>query len=132
MDTVDAATRSKIMSRVRSKDTRPEKYVRSLLHRSGFRFRLHRRDLPGRPDLILPKHGFAVFVHGCFWHRHDCKRFRWPKSNAEYWRNKIRRNVERDRQAERDLKQAGWSVHKIWTCDLDGGVNRLIEQLRKG
>ncbi len=129
MDTVEPEKRSWIMSRVRSKDTSPELFVRSVLHRAGFRFRLHRRDLPGNPDLVLPKHRSVVFVHGCFWHKHDCKAFRWPKSNVEFWRNKIERNVERDRQSKKKLRGMGWRVHTIWACDLESGTAELIALL---
>ncbi len=129
MDTVDAKTRSRIMSRVRSKNTSPEIKVRSRLHRAGFRFRIHRRDLPGNPDLVLPKYRYAVFVHGCFWHQHSCKDFRWPKSNVEFWRRKIERNVERDRRSQQELQSIGWRVHTIWACDLEGGTLDLMAKL---
>ena len=129
MDTVEPEKRSWIMSRVRSKDTTPELFVRSALHRAGFRFRLHRRDLPGNPDMVLPKHNSVVFVHGCFWHMHDCKAFRWPKSNAEFWRKKIERNVERDRQSKSELKRLGWRVHTVWACDLEKGTAKVIAWL---
>ena len=105
------------MSRIRATDTRPEKAVRSALHKMGLRFRLHRRDLPGRPDIVLPKYRAVVFVHGCFWHGHDCKKGRSvPQTNAEFWRAKLACNRERDEQNRRDLEAAGWRVVVVWEC----------------
>jgi len=107
------------MSRIRSTNTRPELFVRSLVHRMGYRFRLHRRDLPGKPDLIFPSRRKVIFVHGCFWHMHDC-RFGsvTPKSNADYWQNKRRSNVERDKGHVAALNNAGWQVFIVWECQI--------------
>lgn len=119
-DTVDPAKRSEVMRRVRSSDTRPEIVVRRIAHRLGYRFRLHRKDLPGTPDLVFPSRRKIIFVHGCFWHQHpdpNCKGARKPKSNQEYWLPKLQRNVERDRQARSALENAGWSVLEIWECE---------------
>jgi len=111
--------RSWIMSRVRGKDTSPEMIVRSLVHRLGYRFRLHRKDLPGKPDLTFPSRRKVIFVHGCFWHGHDCLRGdRKPKSNVEYWRNKIRRNNQRDEVNQQRLKELGWDFLVIWECQI--------------
>lgn len=111
--------RSAIMARVKARNTRPEITVRRLLHRLGYRFRLHRRDLPGTPDLVLPKHRAVVFVHGCFWHQHDCRRgHRRPASNSAYWGPKLARNVARDASARRALQQLGWRVLTIWECEV--------------
>ena len=128
-DTVSKAKRSWVMSRIGSKDTKPEKRVRSLLHSLGCRFRLHRKDLPGKPDITLPKHKTVIFVHGCFWHRHEnCAKNRLPKSNVDFWRKKFERNVARDRKALRELRELGWRVEVIWECetlDMDALEARL-------
>jgi len=116
---VDPA-RSRTMRAVRGRDTRPEMTVRRLLHRLGYRFRLHRADLPGRPDLAFPVRHKAVFVHGCFWHGHDCHLFRWPKGNAEFWQAKIAGNVERDRRTLDALVAQGWRVLTVWECAMRG------------
>lgn len=106
------------MASVRSRNTGPEMVVRRVLHALGFRFRLHRRDLPGSPDIVLPKHNLAIFVHGCFWHRHPgCAKATEPKSRQEYWQPKFERNVERDRKAIADLVAANWRVLIIWQCE---------------
>lgn len=108
------------MSRVRAKDTRPEMTVRQLLHRLGFRYRLHRRDLPGRPDIVLPRYRAAIFVHGCFWHGHDCSLFRMPATRTEFWAAKIAANRRRDGDAVSGLRDAGWRSLLIWECALRG------------
>lgn len=108
------------MSRVRAKDTRPEMIVRRLLHSLGFRFRLHRRDLPGRPDIVLPRYRAAIFVHGCFWHGHDCSLFRMPTTRTEFWAAKIAANRRRDGDAVSGLRDAGWRSLLIWECALRG------------
>ena len=125
----DKETRSAIMSRVRSKNTRPEITVRRALHGAGFRFRLHRSDLPGTPDLVFPRHRLALFVHGCFWHRHGCKRTTMPATNQEFWSEKFRRTAERDKGALRELGESGWAVAVIWECQLEAGITRLVETL---
>jgi len=102
------------MSRVGGKNTKPEIFVRSALHRHGFRFRLHRGDLPGRPDIVLPRYRIAVLVHGCFWHGHDCPRGRRPTSNADFWNAKIDGNIARDAANRRKLKECGWLSFLIW------------------
>lgn len=122
MDTISKAARSALMSRIRSKDTVPEHVVRSILHRRGYRFRLHRADLPGKPDIVLPRHRKIILIHGCFWHGHTCKLASKPRSNAEYWSEKIRGNRARDRKHKRQLTAAGWSVLEIWECRVRKGV----------
>jgi DNA mismatch endonuclease (patch repair protein) len=112
------AARSAMMSRIRSKDTLPEMLVRKTLHRLGFRFRLHVRDLPGRPDIVLPKCQLIIQVKGCFWHGHTCRDGRLPKSNREYWVPKLLRNKERDISNERKLRRMGWSVRTLWECRI--------------
>lgn len=111
--------RTRTMRAVKSKDTKPELLVRKLIHRLGYRYRLHRKELPGNPDLVFARRRKVIFVHGCFWHGHDCKRgSRAPKENAEYWRGKINRNKERDLRHENVLRDAGWGILIIWECEL--------------
>ncbi|MET0545837.1 MAG: very short patch repair endonuclease [Caulobacterales bacterium] len=118
-DKFDAKTRSAVMRAVKSKDTAPEMKVRRLAHALGYRYRLHRKDLPGAPDLTFPRLRKVIFVHGCFWHGHDCARgARMPKANQEYWRAKIIRNKTRDGQTQERLKSLGWAVLTIWECEL--------------
>ena len=117
-DHISPAERSEIMRAVKSKNTSPEKRVRSAAHRLGLRFRLHRKDLPGSPDLLFPKRKTALFVHGCFWHRHEnCPRATTPKTNADYWNEKFRRNIERDEETRKRLEESGWKVLVIWECE---------------
>lgn len=130
-DTVDPQTRSRIMALVRSRGTSPELFVRRGLHAAGFRFRLHSRVLPGKPDLVLPKYKTAVFVNGCFWHKHGCKRSRMPASNTTYWETKISRNVARDKATHAALRRLGWRCFVIWECQIVDGVKRLINLLRQ-
>ncbi|MCE7962677.1 MAG: DNA mismatch endonuclease Vsr [Acidobacteria bacterium ACB1] len=119
MDRLSKERRSWLMSRVGSKNTTPELIVRSLVHRLGFRFRLHYRKLPGKPDLAFPGRKKVIFVHGCFWHGHkNCSKGRLPKSNIEVWDLKIARNRERDRAIQRAVKRIGWSVLVVWQCEL--------------
>lgn len=118
MDNLDADRRSALMSRVARENTQPELVVRRLLHSLGYRYTLHRRDLPGSPDIVFSKRRKAIFVHGCFWHGHVCRFGRLPKSNAEFWANKIARNRERDARVERELQCLGWSVLTVWQCEL--------------
>ncbi len=107
------------MSRIRSRNTKPEVFVRSLLHRMGYRFRLHVSSLPGTPDLVLPRYKTVIFVHGCFWHRHSgCKYSYTPKSRIEFWKRKFEKNIEADKRAVEELKELGWSVFVIWECEL--------------
>jgi DNA mismatch endonuclease, patch repair protein len=120
VDRLAPEERSRLMAAVRAIDTAPEMAVRRLAHRMGYRFRLHRRDLPGNPDLVFPRLRKIVFVHGCFWHRHrGCKRTRMPASRREYWARKFATNVERDEKNQRLLQGQGWSVLVIWECETD-------------
>lgn len=130
-------TRSYNMSHIRSKNSKPEELVRKYLFSKGFRYRKNVRTLPGCPDIVLPKYKTVVFVNGCFWHKHDCSRFVWPSSNEDYWRPKILRNVERDRQNEERLKAMGWRVITVWECGLKKKVHEqtlgeLIEEITQG
>lgn len=117
------------MSGIRGKDTKPELAVRSALHRAGFRFRLHRKDLPGRPDLIFPCYHAVLFVHGCFWHGHDCHLFRWPKSREDFWREKISKNIARDQAQYQALADSGWRVGTIWECALKGKTRLPFDEV---
>lgn len=119
-DIVDTVTRSRMMAGIRGRNTKPEILIRSLLHRQGFRFRLHARSLPGRPDIVLQRYGAVIFVNGCFWHGHDCSFFKWPKTRPEFWRKKIRRNRVLDRRAMRELLASGWRVAIVWECAIRG------------
>jgi DNA mismatch endonuclease (patch repair protein) len=133
MDRLSKEHRSWNMSRIRAQNTSPELLVRSMLHSAGYRFRLHRRDLPGSPDIVLPKHKLAFFVHGCFWHRHArCRLAAVPKSRPDFWRKKFSDNVKRDRRAVSQLTKMGWRVCVIWECetrDLQSLVERLAAVL---
>lgn len=120
-----------MMAAVKGKNTKPELIVRSTLHRAGFRYSLHKKDLPGRPDLALTKYKVAVFVHGCFWHGHDCPRGKRPSSNTAFWNEKLSKNVERDRRNYASLKQAGWHVVTVWECRIENDLQKLLGLLRK-
>ncbi|WP_074203510.1 very short patch repair endonuclease [Parasphingorhabdus marina] len=115
-DIVSTEVRRRMMSGIRSKNTKPEMIVRKGLHRLGFRFRLHDKQLPGKPDLVFPKHDSVIFVHGCFWHGHGCHLFKWPKTRPEFWRKKIENNKLRDQRAIDALSQAGWKCLTFWEC----------------
>lgn len=117
MDVFSPSKRREIMQAIRGKDTTPERLVRSVAHRLGLRFRLHGRNLPGRPDLVLAKYRTVIFVHGCFWHRHDCKLAAIPKTRPEFWASKFRANVDRDRRNKALLQEQGWRVVEIWECE---------------
>ena len=128
MDTRTPEQRRRIMQAVKSENTGPELLVRGLLHRMGYRYRLHRRDLPGSPDIAFVSHRKAIFVHGCFWHGHDCPKGRLPKSRLDYWRPKLDKNRERDRKREEELRSLGWAVLVVWQCetvDLEALGRRL-------
>jgi len=136
-DIVDSATRSRMMSGIRGRDTKPEKLIRSLLHRRGFRFRVNHPDLPGKPDIVFPRLRAVVFVHGCFWHGHDCPLFRLPGTRTEFWATKIARNRANDTRVTQALRDAGWRVATVWECvlrgrnkDIPGSVDTLAEWLR--
>jgi DNA mismatch endonuclease (patch repair protein) len=132
MDTLCKEHRSWVMSRIRSTDTKPEKYVRTLLWSNGFRYRLHVKKLPGSPDIVLTRYKTVVDVRGCFWHRHEhCKLSRMPKSNVEFWEAKLRRNVARDQQSEAELKANGWKVIVLWECELKHTHELVLEPLLK-
>lgn len=137
VDSLTTAERSERMSRIRSRDTKPEVWVRKALHASGFRFRLYRRDLPGRPDIVLPKYNVVVFVQGCFWHAHQCQRGRIPGTRSEFWKSKFEANKQRDARNARALRASGWRVYTIWECELttvlkrERALTKLIGKLRR-
>lgn len=133
IDIVDPATRSRMMSGIKGQNTRPEMIVRKRLHREGFRFRLHRKDLPGKPDIVLPRYRSVIFVHGCFWHGHDCPYFKMPKTRTNFWEEKISTNRRRDTKNITSLRAGGWQVLVIWECEIRDGVDwvdRIIRQLK--
>ena len=117
-DRLDPRRRSLLMQKVKTKNTGPEKAIRSMLHRLGYRFRLHRKDLPGTPDIVFPRRRIALFVHGCFWHAHGCAKGQPPKSRHEYWTPKLQANRERDQRNVDALIEAGWHVEIVWQCEL--------------
>ena len=121
--------RSRNMSAIKSKNTKPEIKVRKVLHSMGYRFRLHRKDLPGSPDIVLPKYKTVIFVHGCFWHRHEnCKYATTPKTRKEFWEKKFRENINRDNLNQANLSLKGWKIIIIWECQLKGDIKKLIRE----
>ncbi len=119
-DIVDKGTRSRMMSGIRGKNTRPEMLIRRKLHAMGFRYRLHDKRLSGKPDIVLPKYHAVIFVHGCFWHGHDCHLFKWPATNVTFWEEKIRRNCQLDILNRNLAKKSGWRYLVVWECALKG------------
>jgi DNA mismatch endonuclease (patch repair protein) len=128
-DTVSPEVRSRMMSGIRGHDTKPEMVIRRALHAAGFRYRLHDRKLPGRPDLVFPGRRAVLFVHGCFWHGHGCHLFRIPATRTEFWREKITGNVERDIVSAKKLHSAGWRVGIVWECALKGREKRPLQEI---
>ncbi|VEN72843.1 putative very short patch repair endonuclease [Candidatus Desulfarcum epimagneticum] len=119
MDVFDKRKRSRIMGKIKGKHTKPEILVRSMLHKMGYRFRLHRKDLPGNPDITLPKFKKVIFVNGCFWHGHEnCKRSKRPATNSEFWNEKLNKNIRRDKKNIQELNEKGWEPLIIWTCEI--------------
>ena len=117
-DVFSKKKRSEVMSLIRSKNTKPELYVRSFLHKKGYRFRLHQKNLPGSPDIVLKKHKVVINVNGCFWHHHKCGNYKIPKTNRKFWLQKLRNNKKRDKLNDKKLYNLGWKVYKIWECQL--------------
>jgi len=131
-DHLSPKERSELMSRINSTETEPEQLTRSLLHRKGYRFRKNVSDLPGTPDVVLPKYDTVVFVHGCYWHRHDCRKGQSiPTKNQEFWLEKFERNVERDAENEEVLRKLGWNVLTVWECELNDDPVGTIEQVAR-
>lgn len=129
MDVLTPEQRRLNMSRIRGKDTAPEMVIRRALHARGFRYRLHDKRLPGKPDLVFPKHRAVIFIHGCFWHGHDCHLFKWPATRREFWREKIERNRGRDEGTDQALRSLGWRTLVIWECNLKGSQKQRREVL---
>ncbi len=130
MDKISKETRSAVMRQVKSEDTELEMKVRRLLHRMGYRFRLHRKDLPGKPDIVLPKRRAVILIHGCFWHQHEgCPRSARPTSNVEFWAKKLDRNIQRDRENLQALRESGWRVLVVWECEAS--EERLGSELER-
>jgi len=132
-DVVDKATRSRMMAGIKGKDTKPEMLIRSELHRRGFRFRKNVKELPGKPDIVLPKYKSVIMVNGCFWHGHGCRFFKWPSTRPEFWRDKIYGNKKRDEINVQSLMNEGWSVCVIWECSikkqLSLGLSSVVEEV---
>ena len=133
-DNLTKEIRSKNMSHIRSTNSKPEEIVRKYLFSKGFRYRKNDKSLPGCPDIVLPKYHTLIFVHGCFWHKHNCGRFVWPASNTEYWTQKLNRNLERDKENYKKLTETGWKVLAVWECELKKDVRearlmRLIKDI---
>lgn len=128
-DVVDKKTRSRMMSGIRGKDTKPELVIRKKLHALGFRYKLHDKKLPGKPDLVFPKYNAVIFVNGCFWHGHNCHLFKWPTSREEFWRNKITSTKEKDKENIEVLLKDGWRVLQIWECAIKGKTRLAIDDI---
>ena len=130
MDVHSPEQRSYNMSRIKGKNTKPELLIRKWLWSQGYRYRLHRKDLPGKPDIVFSGRKRVVFVHGCFWHKHDCKYFKWPQTNSEFWKKKINENVRRDQKNYRTLTVYGWSYFIVWECQVRGENSEILGQLK--
>lgn len=128
-DVVSTEKRSQMMSGIRSKDTKPEIQIRKGLHARGYRYRLHESNLPGKPDLTLKKHNAVIFVHGCFWHVHECHLFKWPKTRENWWREKLSGNVKKDKENISRLHDSGWRVLIVWECALKGKTRLPIDNV---
>jgi DNA mismatch endonuclease (patch repair protein) len=129
MDVLTTEQRHYNMSRIHSKNTKPELIVRKFLWSKGFRYRLQRKGLPGKPDIVLPRFHMAIFINGCFWHMHKCKKFVLPSTNTEFWYDKLSQNKKRDTKNYRKLKKAGWNYIVIWECQLSNNKKRVLEKL---
>lgn len=131
MDIWSKQKRSDVMSKIRSKDTKPEKILRSKLFREGFRFRLHKKYLPGKPDIVLSKYNTIIFVHGCFWHYHkDCREGRIPDTNSKFWKEKLYKNVEKDKKHQEACEKLGWKVLVIWECEIEKKLNTIMKLIK--
>jgi DNA mismatch endonuclease (patch repair protein) len=130
-DVFSAQKRSQIMSRIRGYDTKPELIVRSIVHRMGYRFRLHLEDLPGNPDIVLPRHNKVIFIHGCFWHGHrGCQRSKRPATNVVFWQEKLDKNIQRDKRQQKELRKLGWKYLVIWQCEMNR-PNRIRKKIKR-
>jgi DNA mismatch endonuclease (patch repair protein) len=132
MDIWDKKKRSEVMSRIRSKDTKPERILRSALHKQGYRFRIHRKDLPGKPDIVLAKYQTVIFVHGCFWHYHSsCREGRIPNTNSKFWKEKLSKTVERDKRHQKALRDLGWQVMVFWECEVENTLEKVLNEIEQ-
>lgn len=132
MDIWTTSKRSKVMSRIRGKNTKPELKLRSALFSLGYRFRIHVNTLPGKPDIVLPKFKLIIFVHGCFWHYHrKCKEGRIPSTNSIYWKQKLEKNVFRDRKSIQQLRKIGWKVITVWECEIERKIDSVVNRILK-
>lgn len=132
MDIWSKEKRSEVMSKIRGKNTKPEMILRSELFKLGFRFRVHQKDLPGKPDIVLPKYKTAIFVHGCFWHYHkDCREGRIPTSNSKFWTEKLQRNISKDEANIKALRKAKWKVIVVWECDIENRLGKVFNYIQK-
>ncbi len=130
MDIWSKPERSEVMSRIRGKNTKPEMILRSQLFKQGFRFRVHQKDLPGKPDIVLPKYRTVIFVHGCFWHYHkDCREGRIPSTNSKFWTEKLQRNISKDEANIKALRKDKWKVQVIWECDIEKNLEKTMKKL---
>lgn len=133
VDVVDRQNRSRMMSGIKGKDTKPELVIRKALFAKGFRYKLHDKKLPGKPDLVFPKYHAVIFIHGCFWHRHNCHLFKWPSTRPDFWKEKINRTVDVDKRNYKKLKQDKWYILTVWECAIKGrgkvSFDKMIEQI---
>lgn len=130
MDIWSKKKRSNVMSKIRSKNTKPERTLRSMLHKSGYRFRIHRKDLPGNPDIVLQKFKAIIFVNGCFWHYHkNCPEGRIPNTNSKFWNDKLIKNIERDKNNIKKLKKMGWKVIVVWECEIEKKIDIILKKI---
>ena len=128
-DIVTKAKRSEMMAGIKGKDTKPEIIIRKSLHRLGFRYKLHDKTLPGKPDLVFPKYKSIIEINGCFWHLHNCHLFKWPRSRKEFWKEKLEKNKERDQRNREELNALGWRLLVVWECALKGKARLPIEEV---
>ncbi|HAO08160.1 MAG TPA: very short patch repair endonuclease [Chryseobacterium sp.] len=130
MDILSKQKRSEVMSKIRGKNTKPELILRSQLFRNGFRFRIHKKSLPGKPDIVLPKYKTVIFVHGCFWHYHqDCREGRIPSTNSKFWKEKLLKNIEKDERHIKALQELKWKVIVVWECEIEKNTEQTLEKL---
>ncbi len=129
IDVVDKQTRSRMMSGIKGKNTKPELVIREALYEKGYRFKLHDDNLPGKPDFVLSEYRAVIFIHGCFWHWHNCHLFKWPSTRPEFWIKKIKRNREVDKRNYIQLKKNGWYILTVWECALKGKTRRPLDQV---